>query len=208
MYVPGPFKVDDIAQIEAFLGRYDFATIVSTSAAGLIATHVPIAVRRERNRIVLVGHVARANSHWEVMDGAAESLAIAQGPHAYVSPTWYEHSPAVPTWNYAAVHAYGNPRARHDRAFIEGVVRALTTRHESGRKNPWRLDDVPSEYCDRLLSAIVGFEMPVERLEGKFKLGQNRRPGDREETIAGLRAAGDPGSAALADFMRHHLEGG
>ena len=125
-----------------------------------------------------------------------------------MSPTWYEHSPAVPTWNYAAVHAYGTPRARHDRAFIEGVVRALTTRHESGRENPWRLDDVQIEYCDRLLAAIVGFEMPVERLEGKFKLGQNRRPGDREGTIAGLQAAGDPGSAALADFMRHHLEGG
>jgi transcriptional regulator len=207
MYVPEAFKVVDEGEIQAFIQRYDFATIVSCPATGLIATHVPVVVRREASGLVVAGHVARANSHWQAMDGAVECLAIFHGPHSYVSPTWYVNSPAVPTWNYAVVHAYGKLRFREDRSFIETVVGDLVRRYESQRAEPWRIEDQPSDFRDRMLAAIVGFEMPVLKVEAKFKLGQNRRPEDRAGTIAGLKREQSPEAVALAEFMRAHQSG-
>jgi transcriptional regulator len=203
MYVPESFKVTDQAKIEAFLERYDFATIVSSPDTGIIATHVPILVRRTPKGLVLVGHVARANVHWELMTGAVESLAIFQGPHGYVSPTWYASGPAVPTWNYAAVHAYGKPRATDDVAFTESLLRELVLRYENGDA-AWRFEDLPRRYADGLMSAIVAFEMPVDRVEAKFKLGQNRSEEDRARTIAGLERQPSAEAAALAAFMHLH----
>ncbi len=207
MYVPESFKVDDQAQIEAFVERYDFATIVSSSASGLVATHVPVVMRRAPTGLVLVGHVARANSHWELMSGGVESLAIFHGPHGYVSPTWYASEPAVPTWNYATVHAYGKPRATHSTSFAQDLLAELVLRYEKGA-NAWRVEDQPAQYIEGLVSAIVAFELPVDRFEAKFKLGQNRSAEDRAGTIAGLDRQASTEAAALAAFMRAHLGGG
>ena len=202
MYVPDSFKIEDEAQLASFMERYDFVTMVSAPASGLVATHLPILLRRDAGGLTLVGHVARANPHGKLMTGALEALVVFQGPHAYVSPSWYAQAPAVPTWNFAVVHAYGRPQAVHDAAFTERVVRELTLRYEGGRPSPWRLDDTPAEFRERLLGAIVAFEMRVDRLEGKYKLGQNRPPEDRAGTIAGLQQDGTTEAIALADFMR------
>jgi transcriptional regulator len=208
MFVPESFKVDDQEKIEAFLERYDFATMVSSPDSGMIATHVPVVVRRgPAGRLALAGHVARANSHWRLMNGAAESLAIFHGPHGYVSPTWYASGPAVPTWNYATVHAYGRPRAIYDVAFTQDLLRELVLRHEKG-PDAWRVESLPPHFSEGLLSAIVAFEMPVDRLEAKFKLGQNGSAEDRAGTITGLERDPSPEAVALAAFMRSHLEGG
>jgi transcriptional regulator len=207
MYIPDAFKVVDDASIDAFLERYDFATLISAPASGLIVTHLPVLVRREATGLVIAGHVARGNPHWQLMDGVLDGVALFSGPHGYISPTWYEHSPAVPTWNYAVVHAHGKPRVRDDRQFVETVVNALATRYESHRPRPWRLDDQPADFGDRMLTAVVGFEMTVSRVEATFKLNQNRRPEDRAGVIAGLERDGAPGAAALAQFMRDHHNG-
>ena len=204
MYVPESFKVDDQAKIKAFLERYDFATIVSSPASGIVATHVPVVLRRAPTGLVLVGHVARANSHWELMNGAVESLAIFHGPHGYVSPTWYANGPAVPTWNYATVHAYGKPRATHDVTFTLDLLRELVLRYEKG-DNAWCVEDLPPNFREGLVSAIVAFEMPVHRFETKFKLGQNRSAEDRAGTIAGLEREQSAEANALAAFMRYHV---
>jgi transcriptional regulator len=207
MYLPESFKIDDETKIEAFLKRYALATIVSSPASGIVATAVPVVVRRTPNGLVLVGHVARANSHWELMTGSCESLAIFHGPHGYVSPTWYTSGPAVPTWNYAVVHAYGKPRATHDMTFTRDLLRELVHHYEQG-DNAWRVEDLPPHFSEGLLSAIVAFEMPVDRFEAKFKLGQNRSAEDRAGTIAGLERGPSLEAAALAAFMRSHTVDG
>jgi len=204
MYLPNPFKVEDPATIEAFIDRYGFATIVSSTPTGLLATHVPVAVKRDAAGLTVVGHVARANPHWESMDGTRESLVIFHGPHGYVSPSWYTSSPAVPTWNYAVVHAYGRPRATHDPAFVERELRELLRRHE---RSSWQLDDLPREFTTQQLARIVGFEMTVTRLEAKFKLGQNRTADDRARTIDQLEQQDSSETKQLAALMREHFEG-
>jgi transcriptional regulator len=201
MYVPTAYNVEDESRIEAFMRRYDFATLVTSSPAGLSATHVPLIVRRNSRGLVLLGHVARANKHWQAMTGGVESMAVFHGPHGYVSPTWYVASPAVPTWNYAVVHAYGRPRATEDVGFTRSVVDELVRRYELGA-NAWNSEGLSPAFLDPLLSAIVAFEMPVERIEAKFKLGQNRSREDRAATQAGLLRQGSPEASALADFMR------
>jgi transcriptional regulator len=206
MYIPQHFSVTDEQRIDALLDRYSFATLVSTVAGALMATHIPVVVRREASGRVVYGHLARANPHRNAMDGTSESLVIFQGPHAYVSPTWYANTPAVPTWNYAVVHAYGRARATEDPAAVEQHLRDLVARHESHRQRPWRLEDLPSDYRTQQVSGIVAFAMPVERLEAKFKLGQNRVRADRMGTIAGLEREEHADARAMAAFMRSHLQ--
>jgi transcriptional regulator len=205
MYIPASFRVTDEATILTFIERYDFGTIVTSSASdGIVATHVPILVKRVGDRVVLQGHVARANGHWRDFDGRTQALAIFQGPHGYVSPTWYATAPAVPTWNYAAVHVYGRPLAVEDRHVASGILEALVEKFESDRLRPYRTEELAGKFYDQMVSRIVAFEMPVEKIESKFKLGQNRSKEDREGTIQGLIAEGSPGAAALAAFMREH----
>jgi transcriptional regulator len=206
MYIPESFRIVDEPEIEAFLQRYDFATIVTPAPETLIATHVPVAVKRDGPRLVLLGHVAKANPHWKSMDGTIESLVIFHGPHGYVSPRWYATSPAVPTWNYAVVHAYGRPQAREEPAFIEALLVDLLRRYEGS--DAWRIEDLPVDYRSRQLSGIVGFEMPVLRLEAKFKLGQNRAAIDRARTIEELERKNSSEASNLAAFMRAHVKDG
>jgi transcriptional regulator len=207
MYIPPHFREADQNTLLAFIEAYDFATLVTSATEGFIVSHLPLLLRRSADGPMLVGHVARANPHWRAMDGQTASLAIFHGPHGYVSPSWYESSPAVPTWNYAVVHATGLPRTRDEDAFAAGVVRDLTHRYEDSRPQPWRVEDLLPEFHRTLLSAVVAFEMPIAHLEGKFKLSQNRPPADREGAIRGLEHTESAPAHALAALMRTRSSG-
>jgi len=202
VYKPAPFRIDDQQTILAFMRQFDFAAVVTNSASGLIASHVPVVVREDGNELTIAGHLARANEHWKAMDGETESMVIFSGPHAYISPSWYASAGMVPTWNYAVVHAYGRPTANAAPTFLRGVVEELTRRQEAHREQPWTTERLPGESYDKLLGAIVGFEMRLKRCEAKFKLGQNRTEADRTGAAAGLDREQSAGSAAAAEFMR------
>ena len=205
MYVPPAFDVHDRETLLRFIDRYDFATLVSAGADGVEVAHVPLVLERGEGEGwgTLVGHVAGNNPIRERFDGATPALAIFHGPHAYVSPAWYAKMPAVPTWNYAVVHAHGNPRVLEDDSRKAAMLDVMVERYEGGRPDRWR-PDLPEEYARAMRRAIVAFELPVERVEAKFKLGQNRSPADREGTLAGLEAS-DDASRALAAFTREFL---
>ncbi len=207
MYTPPAFKVTDEDEIETFCRSYGFATLVSSTSEGLVTTHVPAAFRQTASGPMLLGHIARANLPWATMDGDAKCVAIFHGPHGYVSPSWYTTSPAVPTWNYAVVHAHGFLRAREDREFMHLVLGELVSQYEDHREVPWRLEQLPAEVYERFASAIIGFEMRITSLEAKFKLGQNRSVEDRIGTIMGLSREGTAEASALAEFMRAQVGG-
>jgi len=196
LYIPQHFRVDDPAALAAFIEANAFGTLVSSSAAGLHVSHVPFVVERgEGGAMRLLGHVARANAQWQALEGAEHVLAVFQGPHAYISPGWYEQHPSVPTWNYAAVHATGRARLMEEAELHELLMR-LSTTYEAGREKPWRMSELPPAYVDSMLKMIVGFELAVEQLEGKFKLSQNR-PAEVARVIAALEGSGETELAAL-----------
>ena len=198
-YIPRHFRVDDAATLERFVADNGFATLVSAGGDGLSVSHVPLlASRGGDGRLRLEGHLARANAHWESLEAADEVLAIFEGPHAYVSPSWYANHPSVPTWNYAVVHARGRAALLPPER-LPALLDRLSRQYEEGRPAPWRMPDLPAEFTGKMLAAIVGFEIVVERLEGKFKLSQNRRPEDVEGVIAALEREGQ---GALAALMR------
>lgn len=207
MYIQESFRVVDETLVLSCIERYDFATLItSTPTAGLLVTHLPLLLERSGERAVLLGHIARANEHWQHFDGFTKSLAIFRGPHGYVSPTWYQNKPAVPTWNYAVVHAHGYPRAMDDPHRTAAILEKLVGRYESHRPHPWELRGLPPDYYGDMIRQIVSFEMPIDQIEAKFKLGQNRSKTDREGTVSGLLQEGTPDSAALAAFMRTNAD--
>jgi transcriptional regulator len=200
LYIPPHFKAGDPAELLGFIERYAFATLVSSGAAGLHVSHIPLAAEKSADgKLRLQGHVARANEHWKALEEASHVLAIFQGPHAYVSPGWYLQHPSVPTWNYAVVHAHGKARLMDEAELHELVIR-LSNTYEAGRPKPWRAADLPAPYVSSMLANIVGFEIEVERLEGKFKLSQNR-PAEISRVVESLEREGEPELAAL---MRAH----
>jgi transcriptional regulator len=201
-YIPEHFQVRDERALREFMGTYDFATIVSVSPEGPVISHAPVLLRSEGGKAVIAGHLARANPHWRLLDGAQPATIIFHGPHGYVSPTWYAAAPAVPTWNYGVVHARGRPAVREDGGFLRGVLDELARRYEGGRPDGWSARGLPAEYYERMRAAVVGFEMPVLDIEGKFKLGQNRSVEDRRRVAAALEKDGSPRAGELAAFMR------
>jgi transcriptional regulator len=201
MYIPGAFAVEGRAVLLDFIDRYGFATLVSVVDDEPFATHLPVLLDRDRN--LLLAHVARPNPHWRGFDGEREALVIFHGPHAYVSPSWYAAAPAVPTWNYAAVHVYGAPRLLADEDSLERLLTRLVDKYESAAEKPWRYD-LPEEYRRKLLHGIVGFEIPIARIEGKFNFGQNRSAEDRLGMLEHLQQ-GDAESQALAAIIAEHL---
>jgi transcriptional regulator len=201
LYIPQHFRVEDPETLLGFMKAHGFVDLVSTVDGQLQASHVPVLTERGRDGTFrLTGHVARANPHWEVLERATDVVAIFWGPHAYVSPSWYQAQPSVPTWNYAVVHAHGPVRLM-DEAELHETLHELAAKYEAGRERPWRMGDLPAAYVHGMLAQIVGFEMTVERLEGKFKLSQNR-PAEIERVIAGLDRDGE---AELAAMMRSQL---
>ena len=202
VYIPKHFAVADQETLIAFMRRYSFATLVSTGAAGLIASHVPLLYEPAAGGAGrLLGHLARANPQLADLADGREVMAIFHGPHAYVSPTWYATHPAVPTWNYAVVHAYGTVEAMTDAAALRDLLTRLSDTYEAGNPAPWRLADQPERYIDGMLRGIGGFAIAITRLEGKFKLSQNRDAVDRERVAAALDASGDPEARHVAALM-------
>ena len=200
LYVPPHFRVDDPEGLFGFIEAHAFGTLVTAGHAGLHVSHIPFLPEREADgRMRLLGHVARANEQSRALESAEHLRAIFQGPHGYVSPGWYENHPAVPTWNYAVVHAHGRARLM-DEAELHDLVIRLSDKYEAGRAKPWRAAALPAPYVSAMLQAITGFVIEVERLEGKFKLSQNR-PAEVPRVIESLEAAGE---AELAALMRDH----
>jgi len=202
MYTPSAFRQDDLTQLHQQISACPLASVVSQGAEGLLASHLPLLLAPEEGEFgTLYGHFARANPHWrELLQG--ETLAIFQGPQAYVSPSWYpskaEHGKAVPTWNYIAVHVRGQARLIEDEAGLLQLVSRLSAAHEAGRERPWAVSDAPRDYIDSMLRAIVGFALPIQRIQGQWKLSQNRTAADRDGVRAGLNTSLSPADHALA----------
>ena len=201
LYVPPHFRIEDRDALYAFMEQHAFATLVTSGPAGMHISHIPLLPERgDDGAIRLLGHVARGNDQWKAIEEAQHLVAIFQGPHAYISPTWYATHPSVPTWNYAVVHAHGKARLM-DEAELHELLMRLSAIYEAGNAKPWRMSELPTAYVSTMLRAIVGFEIEVERLEGKFKLSQNR-PAEVPRVIAALEAGSrEPELAAL---MRDH----
>jgi len=187
MYIPKHFIVEDPQWIRAFMQANAFATLVTTLRGQLFATHLPFLYDPAPAPLgTLRAHMARANPHWESF-GESQQLAIFTGPHAYVSPTWYEaDTPAVPTWNYTAVHAYGKARIVDDPGAVRELLRELTDREEEGRSPRYTVEGLDQEYLAHMARQIVAFEIPLTRIEAKAKLSQNRTPAERRRVADAL----------------------
>ncbi|MBX3065553.1 MAG: FMN-binding negative transcriptional regulator [Anaerolineae bacterium] len=182
MYIPKSFAETDVSVLYQFMRDHNFAIFVTHGDGGIVASHLPFTVDADRG--VLKAHLARANPQWKTFDGT-EALVIFQGAHAYVSPTWYESHPSVPTWNYATVHVYGVPQIVNDAASIRSMLTELVENHEHGRDPEWEMQ-LPDDYYAKMVQSIVVFEMPISNIEGKFKLSQNRSEADQTSVIAHL----------------------
>lgn len=207
VYLPPHFTETRRDVLIAHIEHYDFATLVTHGAAGLIASRVPFLLEEKDDILHLQGHLARANPQVADLAAGGEVLTVFAGPHAYVSPSWYADGPAVPTWNYADVHAYGRVRLIEEADALRALLHRLTDRHEAHRPKPWRMQDLPQKYLAGMLRGIVGFDIAVTRLEGKFKLSQNRPAADPPRVIAALEAQGDPDAVAVAELMRRRRQG-
>ena len=192
MYIPKHFNENDAEKLAAFIDEHAFGVLVTVSEGRPFASHLPFLYEREAN--LLLGHVARANPQWQHFSSGADVMVLFQGPHAYISPSWYL-APGVPTWNYAVAHLYGSARAIDDPSRIKDIVERLTEKYE--RNPPW----VPA-YDQRLLQVIVGMEITIKEVQGKFKLGQNRSAADRAAVVSRLEATGSESDAALAKLMK------
>lgn len=206
MYLPRHFEETRVEVLHDLIRACPLGALVTVTASGLDANHVPFEIDPAPAPFgTLRAHVARANPVWRDV-AAGDVLVIFRGPDGYVSPAWYpskaETGKVVPTWNYAVVHAHGAMRAIDDRAWLRAFVEKLTDRHEAARDEPWRVTDAPADYVDTMIGAIVGLEMPITRLTGKWKVSQNRPAQDRAGVVAGLRhERGQPG-AAMSDLVR------
>jgi transcriptional regulator len=202
VYLPPHFTEARPSVLVEHIERYDFGLLVSHGAAGLVASHIPFLIERDRDKLHLHGHLARPNPQVGDLAQGGEVLAIFSGPHAYVSPNWYATGPSVPTWNYVDVHAYGTVSLIEDVDWLRGLVRRLSERHEAHNPVPWRMQDLPEAYLEGMLKGIVGLDVAVTRLEGKYKLSQNRPAADRPLVIAALERRNDADSLAVARLMR------
>lgn len=205
MHIPGAFRQDDIAAMHALMRAHPLATLVTLGPSGLAANHIPLLVDPHGPYGTLRGHVARANPVWREFDAAQGALAVFTGPDAYVTPSWYpakaETGKVVPTWNYAVVHAAGPLVVHDDPAWVLSLVTALTQTHEAGRVEPWQVGDAPADYVERMVAAVVGIEIPIRRLEGKWKMSQNRSAADREGVAGGLQADDVAHAATMAAWI-------
>ncbi len=196
MYLPKHFAEDDVAEMHALMRANPLATLISHGPDGLNANHIPLLLADAAPCGKLLGHVARANPLWKAGNVTGEVLVVFQGNDSYISPSGYatkaEHGKVVPTWNYAAVHAYGELKVIDDPDWVLKQVTALTATHEERLPQPWAATDAPADYIEKMLGAIVGIEITVTRLLGKWKVSQNQPAENRASLIAALEKAGDP----------------
>lgn len=206
MYIRQDHRFEERDAQFALIEEHALGAWVVHGADGLVANHIPFLLDRARGpHGTLVGRVARANPVWKALSAGASSLVMFQGPQSYITPNWYpskaEHGKVVPTWDYAVVHAHGIARAIEDRDWLLDMLGRLTDAQEASQPAPWRVNDAPADYIDKLLRAIVGIEIPIERLEGKLKASQAETVPDRLGTVEGLRGLRRPETDALADFV-------
>jgi transcriptional regulator len=210
MYLPAQFEENRSEVLRALMTAHPFATLVTRDADGLGANHLPLHLEPGIGVFgALQGHVARANPLWR-RAADCEALAIFHGPQAYVTPSWYatkrEHGRAVPTWNYVVVHARGRLRIIDDPAWLRQQLETLVNRHESGFADPWQIDDAPSDYIETMLATVVGIELVIGELRGKWKISQNQPAANRAGVVAGLREQGSDAALAMADLVEGSLE--
>jgi transcriptional regulator len=210
MYQPDQFRVEDIAQLHTLMRARPFATLVSAGASGLYASHLPTVLKQDGPWGAIECHLARPNPHWKELAQCSEALMIFQGPSGYITPNWYptkaETGKVVPTWNYAAVHAYGRPEVIEDKDRLLRHVTELTAQQERGEARPWSPADAPANYIDAMLRGIVGFRFEITRLEGKWKMSQNRAPQDQAGVVAGLRARAAGDDVEIAEIIGRGLD--
>jgi transcriptional regulator len=201
MYIPSAFQEIDIARLHSFIEEHSFATLVSHHENEPLASHLPLLLDRTAGvNGRLVGHMARPNPQWQTAAGQ-RVLAIFHGPHAYISPRWYEARNVVPTWNYATVHAYGVLRLVEDRDRVRESLERTVEVYEAKMEQPWSMESPEPEFIEKLEGGIVGFEIDVDRFEGKWKLNQNHPTERREKVIRGLRSLGDHDADQIAALM-------
>lgn len=211
MYAPSHFNESRGDVLQAFIAQHPLAVLVAATPNGVQANHVPLMFEPgEGSSGTLKGHIARGNSMWKDVPGGSELLAIFQGPSRYISPSWYpskrEHGRVVPTWNYAVVHARGTVKWTHDKGWLRAFVESLTNRHERGQASPWHVSDAPAEYIEQLLGAIVGFEISITNITGKWKLSQNRTSAERAGVVAALSAMPDEASREMAALVEQAVQ--
>ncbi|WP_439587125.1 FMN-binding negative transcriptional regulator [Hydrogenophaga sp.] len=211
MYVPKHHQLTDHEAICALMDSHPLATWVCQGANGLTANHVPFYLDRQRGTFgTLIGHVSRANPVWRELTGGWPSVMIFQGSQAYISPSAYPgkaaHGKVVPTWNYVVAHAHGVARAVQDRSWMRDMLVRLTQRNEVGQPLPWRVTDAPAPYIEAMMNAIVGIEMPVERIEGKLKASQDENMQDRLGTVSALRKASCQQAQAMANLVSDAID--
>jgi transcriptional regulator len=205
VYIPKWFRETDQTALHDLMRANSFAMLISQHDGAPYASHVPILLQADAGpHGTLVGHMARANPQWRDFDPAQAVLTIFQGPHAYVSPSWYEAELSVPTWNYAVVHAYGTPCVIEEPAALYDILKATVQMYEAPFDQPWPFE-LPEDFVDKMIRAIVGFAIPITRLEGKYKLSQNRPPEDQQRVVKALYQQGDALSTGTAALMRSRM---
>lgn len=205
VYNPRSYRKESVSELHEFVRRYNFAALFTHRNGESFATHLPFMIDPERGPLgTLIAHMARANPHWRAFEGAAPSLVVFSGPHAYISPAWYQEQATVPTWNYTVVHASGRVRLVEDDQRLRDMVMRLVVLQEAPLGNPWDVCKAES-VIDAELQGIVGFEIPIDRLEGKFKLNQNRSVADREGVVRALEQSVHPDEREVARLMREEM---
>jgi transcriptional regulator len=202
MYVPTYYREADQEKLFDFIAAHSFGLVVSTPNGELFATHLPFLVERKEGR--LLAHLARANPQWRELEGR-EALAVFSGPHAYVSPTWYEAEDVVPTWNYVAVHAYGTCRLVEEPDAVAEILSRTVATYERGMPRPWSIAPT-SDFFAKMARMVVGFRIEITRLEGKWKLNQNHPAERREKVARALAGSGDPDAQEIARLMAEMLK--
>jgi transcriptional regulator len=203
MYIPRWFKEDRLSVLHEAIERISFGTLVTNSIRGLLASHIPMLIDGTRGEYgTLLGHIARGNSQWRDSSPETEALAMFVGTDAYISPTWYattkQTGKVVPTWDYIAVHAHGRARFYDDSTKLLELVTRLTKKQEASFEEPWEVSKAPADYIASELKTIVGFEMPITRIEGKWKMSQNRSKEDRGGAVRGLNELGNESAMDVA----------
>ena len=200
MHIPIAFHETRTEVLHAFIRKHGFATLISHGAHGLNISHLPLLLNETGPK--LLGHLARPNPHWHDFTTAVSVTAIFTGPHTYISPRYYTTRVAVPTWNYVNVYAHGRATIVEDPTKLASMLEQLTTAYEADSPNAWSMNELPTDMRQKLVTSIVGIEITIEKLEGKFKLNQNRPAADRASVIEALNASGNADDNAVAEMMQ------
>jgi len=211
MYIPRHNEENRVPVMHALMASQPFATLVTLGGSGLFASHLPIVLDPDGSEFgTLNAHISRANTQWRDLVPSVDALAIFAGHHHYISPTWYpetrEHGKEVPTWNYVVVHAYGPLKVIEDTHWLRKHVESLTKIHEAASPVPWNVGDAPADFIQSLLHGIVGLELPIRRMEGKWKVSQNRTESERQGVLEGLTRLDTPESRAMKALVEEKLK--